>query len=132
MKEEIHFEDLCHGQTFNSLSNYRVTAREIISFGEGDDPQPFHIDERARARTLSSAVLCASGWLAAIVMRLRAESINVKGGMIGACVDEIRRTHPVRPEDKLRTESEVLEVRRLSASPGIRYRSLAHDRDQSA
>lgn len=24
MKEEIHFEDLCHGQTFNSLSNYRV------------------------------------------------------------------------------------------------------------
>ena len=32
--------------------------------------------------------------------------------MIGAGVDEMRWTHPVRPDDKLRTESEVLEVRR--------------------
>jgi acyl dehydratase len=51
-------------------------------------------------------------------MRLRVESINVKGGMIGAGVDEMRWTHPVRPEDKLRTESEVLEVRRSVNRPG--------------
>jgi acyl dehydratase len=42
----------------------------------------------------------------------------VKGGMIGAGVDEMRWTHPVRPEDKLRTESEVLEVRRSVNRPG--------------
>jgi len=42
MQEEMHFEDFYPGQKFNSLRNYRVTAREIISFGESYDPQPFH------------------------------------------------------------------------------------------
>jgi acyl dehydratase len=112
MTEEMYFEDFYPGQKFNSLRNYRVTAREIISFGQSYDPQPFHIDEGAGENSFFSG-LCASGWLtAAIVMRLRVESIKVKGGMIGAGVDEMRWTHPVRPEDKLRTESEVLEARR--------------------
>jgi acyl dehydratase len=89
------------------------------SFGESYDPQPFHIDEGAGENSFFSG-LCASGWLtAAIVMRLRVESIKVKGGMIGAGVDEMRWTHPVRPDDKLRTESEVLEVRRSVNRPGF-------------
>jgi acyl dehydratase len=46
------------------------------------------------------------------------ESINVHGGMIGAGVEEMRWTHPVRPEDRIRTESEVLEVRRSVSRPG--------------
>src|ERR1700686_294255 len=86
MQEERSFEDFYPGQKFNSLRHYRVTAREIISFGESYDPQPFHIDEGAGENSFFSG-LCASGWLtAAIVMRLRVESINVKGGMIGAGV----------------------------------------------
>ena len=118
MQEEMYFEDFYPGQKFNSLRNYRVTAREIIDFGERYDPQPFHIDEAAGENSFFSG-LCASGWLtAAIVMRLRVESINVKGGMIGAGVEEMRWTHPVRPEDRLRTESEVLDVRRSVKRPG--------------
>src|SRR5271168_586028 len=118
MPQEMYFEDFYPGQIFDSERSYRVTAKEIISFGEKYDPQPFHIDEAAGKVSFFSG-LCASGWLtAAIVMRLRVESINVKGGMIGAGVDEMRWTHPVRPEDKLRTESEVLEVRRSVNRPG--------------
>ncbi len=116
-QEEMYFEDFYPGQKFNSLRSYRVTAREIIDFGEKYDPQPFHIDEAAGKVSFFSG-LAASGWLtAAIVMRLRVESINVRGGMIGAGVDEMRWTHPVRPEDKLRTESEILEVRRSASRP---------------
>ena len=119
MPQEMYFEDFYPGQKFNSLRSYRVTAKEIISFGEKYDPQPFHIDEAAGKNSFFSG-LAASGWLtAAIVMRLRVESINVKGGMIGAGVEEIRWTHPVRPEDKLRTESEILEVRRSVNRPGF-------------
>jgi hypothetical protein len=109
MQEEMCFEDFHPGQKFDSLRNYDEGAGEN-SFFSG---------------------LCASGWLtAAIVMRLRVESINVKGGMIGAGVDEIRWTHPVRPEDKLRTESEVLEVRRSVSRPGygiIRSRTTVYN-----
>ena len=47
MPQELYFEDFYPGQIFNSLGSYRVTAKEIISFGEKYDPQPFHIDETA-------------------------------------------------------------------------------------
>jgi acyl dehydratase len=115
----MYFEDFFPGQKFSSLRSYRVTAKEIIKFGEEYDPQPFHIDEGAGKTSFFSG-LAASGWLtAAIVMRLRVESIRVKGGMIGAGVDEMRWTHPVRPEDRLRTESEILDVRRSVSRPGF-------------
>jgi acyl dehydratase len=117
MQQELYFEDFYPGQKFNSLRSYRVTAKEIISFGERYDPQPFHIDEAAGNNSFFSG-LCASGWLtAAIVMRLRVESIRVKGGMIGAGVEEMRWTHAVHPEDKLRMESEILHVRRSVSRP---------------
>jgi len=111
MPEQMYFEDFYPGQIFDSKRSYRVTAKEIISFGEKYDPQPFHIDEAAGKVSFFSG-LCASGWLtAAIVMRLRVESIKVAGGMIGAGVEEIRWTRPVRPDDSLRTQAEILQVR---------------------
>ena len=117
MEKEMHFEDFYSGQTFESLRSYRVTAKEIVDFGERYDPQPFHIDEAAGRNSFFSG-LTASGWLtAAIVMRLRVESINVSGGMIGAGVEEMRWTHPVRPDDRLRTLPEILEARRLASRP---------------
>src|SRR5580658_9346261 len=110
MPEQMYFEDFYPGQIFDSKRSYRVTAKEIISFGEKYDPQPFHIDEAAGKISFFSG-LCASGWLtAAIVMRLRVESIKVAGGMIGAGVEEMRWTQPVRPDDSIRTESEVMTV----------------------
>ncbi len=132
MQQEMYFEDFYPGQKFNSERSYRVTAKEIISFGEMYDPQPFHIDEGAGRNSFFSG-LCASGWLtAAIVMRLRVESIKVKGGMIGAGVDELRWTHPVHPDDKLHTESEILEVRRSVSRPGygvIRSRTTVFNQE---
>src|SRR5207237_7227103 len=56
--------------------------------------------------------LAASGWLtAAIVMRLRVQSLPVSGGMIGAGAEEMRWTEAVRPGDTLRTEISVVGVR---------------------
>jgi acyl dehydratase len=117
MPQEMYFEDFYPGQIFDSERSYRVTAKEIISFGEKYDPQPFHIDETAGKVSFFSG-LCASGWLtAAIVMRLRVESIKVAGGMIGAGVEEMRWTQPVRPDDSIRTQAEILQVRHSTARP---------------
>ena len=111
MPNELYYEDLHPGQTFNSRRNYKVTAEEIKQFAERYDPQPFHLDEAAGESSFFKG-LAASGWLtAAIVMRLRVESIQIAGGMIGAGVEEIRWTQPVRPGDSLRTEAEILETR---------------------
>ena len=117
MEQEMYFEDFYPGQTFESIRSYRVTAKEIVAFGERYDPRPFHIDEAAGRNSFFKG-LTASGWLtAAIVMWLRVESINVSGGMIGAGVEEMRWTHPVRPDDRLRTLAEILETRRLASQP---------------
>jgi acyl dehydratase len=37
--------------------------------------------------------------------------------MIGAGVEEMRWTNPVRPDDRLRTLAEILETRRLTSRP---------------
>jgi len=116
---ELYFEDLQPGMKFNSVRSYLVTAEEIKEFAAKYDPQPFHMDEVAAEKTFFKG-LTASGWLtAAIVMRLRVESTSIAGGMVGAGVEEMRFTQPVRPGDSLRTVAEILGVRRSSSRPGI-------------
>jgi len=117
MHQDLYFEDLHPGMKFNSNRSYRVTAEEIKEFAERYDPQPFHLDQAAGESSFFKG-LAASGWLtAAIVMRLRVESIHIAGGMIGAGVEEIRWMQPVRPGDTLRTEAEILSVRHSSSRP---------------
>ena len=117
MSTDLYFEDFHLGQKFQSNGSAKVTAEEIKEFGRKYDPQPFHLDQAAGESSFFKG-LAASGWLtAAIVMRLRVESIRVFGGMIGAGVEEIRWTEPVRPDDTLRTESEVLGLRRSASRP---------------
>jgi acyl dehydratase len=117
LARELYFEDLHVGQKFNSDRSYKVTAEEIKEFAESYDPQPFHLDETAGESSFFKG-LAASGWLtAAIVMRLRVESIPIAGGLIGAGVEEMRWTLPVRPGDSLRTEAEILDLRRSASRP---------------
>ena len=109
--ELLYYEDFTPGRKFQSVYSAKISAAEIKEFGEKYDPQPFHLDIEAGENSFFKG-LAASGWLtAALVMRMRVDTIKVVGGMIGAGVDEIRWTTPVRPNDSLRTESEVISVR---------------------
>ncbi len=128
MAKELYYEDFYVGQKFASLGGYKVTAEEIKEFGSKYDPQPFHLDEAAGESSFFKG-LAASGWLtAAIVMRLRVQSLNVAGGMIGAGVEEMRWTLPVRPGDSIHTEIEVVGVRQSNSRKEfgiVRTRTLA-------
>lgn len=127
MSRELYFEDFYVGQRFDSPGSYKVTAAEIKEFGQKYDPQPFHLDETAGEASFFNG-LAASGWLtAAIAMRLRVSAITVAGGMIGAGVEEMRWTAPVRPGDTIRSEIEVLGVRHSQSRPKlgiVRTRSI--------
>ncbi len=119
MTEELYFEDFQLGQKFVSAGSVKVSAQEITEFAEKYDPQPFHLDEAAGKSSFFKG-LAASGWLtAAIVMRLRVDTIKVHGGMIGAGVEEIRWTEPVRPGDALRTEMEIVGLRKSQKRPEL-------------
>jgi len=112
-----YLEDLAPGQKFAS-GELTVDRERIKSFAAEFDPQPFHVDEEA-ARGSFFKGLAASGWhTAAMTMRLLVESdLNPVGGIIGAGFDEFRWPNPVRPDDTLHLEIEVLEVRPSKSRP---------------
>jgi acyl dehydratase len=63
--------------------------------------------------------LAASGWhTMALTMRLLVDGgPPIAGGIIGAGTDELRWPRPVRPGDRLRVISEVLDVRPMRSRP---------------
>ena len=135
MPQDLYYEDFYIGQKFQSAGSYKVTAEEIKEFGQKYDPQPFHLDEAAGEGSFFKG-LAASGWLtAAIVMRLRVQSLKVFGGMIGAGVEEMRWTEPVRPNDTIRTEIEVVGVRKSGSRNNygiVRTTTIAYNQNDKA
>jgi acyl dehydratase len=55
-----YFDDLAVGET-NEIGSYHFTAENIIRFAKSFDPQPFHVDPEAAAKSHFGG-LCASGW----------------------------------------------------------------------
>ncbi len=112
-----YLEEFAPGQKFAS-GQLKVDGERIKSFAAEFDPQPFHVDEEA-ARGSVFKGLAASGWhTAAMTMRLLVESdLKPVGGIIGVGFDEFRWPSPVRPDDTLHLEIEVLEVRPSRSHP---------------
>jgi acyl dehydratase len=112
----LYLEDLSVGQRFASATHV-VTVEQIKEFARQFDPQPFHLDEAAAARTLLGG-LAASGWhTAAITMRLLVGGgVPIAGGVIGANV-EIAWPRPTRPGDELQVFSEVMEITPSRSKP---------------
>ena len=97
----------------------KVTEESIIEFARQFDPQPFHVDPATAQRTLFGG-LAASGWhTAAISMRLFVQTMNVPGGIIGMGVDELDWPNPVRPDDQLRLDIEIIDARLSKSRPGF-------------
>jgi acyl dehydratase len=104
------FDDLVVGMRFRS-EDHRVAREDIVRFAAEFDPQPYHLDEEAAARTPLKG-LAASGWhTAAIAMRLMTE-VRPFGPhpLLGIGVDELRWLAPVRPGDVLHLEGELIEL----------------------
>lgn len=116
MHEQLFFEDLSVGQRYESAKRV-VGEDEIKAFAAQFDPQPFHLDGEAAAKSLFGG-LAASGWhTAALTMRLLVDSsAPMSGGAVGAGV-EIAWTKPVRPGDELHVVSEVLAARPSRSKP---------------
>ena len=112
-----YLEDYAVGQVFGS-GRVRVEEERIRSFATEFDPQPFHLDAEAAARSVFRG-LAASGWhTAAMTMRLFVDSeLKPEGGIVGMGFDEFRWPRPVRPGDELRLESEVMEVSPSASRP---------------
>lgn len=109
----IYYEDLEIGEKQN-FGRYEVTREEVIEFAKQYDPQAFHLDDDAAARTHFGR-LSASGWhTCAMTMAMMVENMkNVKQAGLGSPgLDNLQWKKPVYPGDTLRVESEVISKRR--------------------
>jgi acyl dehydratase len=113
-----YFEDITIG-TKSKFGAYHVTREEVIEFASRYDPQAFHLDDEAAAKTHFGR-LSASGWhTGAMTMAMLVENLKKtdQAGLGSPGVDEIRWLKPVYPGDTLRVETEVLEKRRSQSRP---------------
>lgn len=112
------------------LGRHTFTAEEIKSFAVRFDPQPFHMDEEAAARSHFGR-LCASGWhTAAACMRTivdykrrEREAEQARGEAsaetgVSPGVRDIKWLKPVYVGDTITFTTETIEARPLTSRPG--------------
>lgn len=114
----LHFEDLVPGEVLD-LGSTRVDRAEMLAFARRFDPQPFHVDAEAAART-SFGELIASGWFtASLFMRLYVDRVLADSTSQGSPgLSELRWLAPVRPGDLLAGRLTVLESAPSATRPG--------------
>ncbi|BDB23605.1 MaoC family dehydratase [Cupriavidus sp. P-10] len=113
----LYFEDFEVGSS-RELGSYVVTEEELLAFARQYDPQPFHIDKEAAARSIYGGLI-SSGWMTcSIMMRLLVLSTTGKSASMGSPgVDEIRWLKPVHAGDTLSVVLKVLDKRASQSKP---------------
>ena len=116
----IYFEDLEVG-TERLFGSYHVTREEILEFAHKYDPQPFHLNDEAAAKTHFGR-LAASGWhTAAMVMRVVVDCLAAEqqAGLGSPGVDELRWLRPVHPDDTLTVHGKIVDKTPARSKPDI-------------
>ena len=111
---------------------YLVSKDEIIEFAKKYDPQPFHTDEEAAARSVFKGLTASAAHTFAILISLASKTQPFSFRVLaGLGWDELRLPIPVRPGDELNLEVTVLEKResRSNSDRGV-LRQQFHLRNQ--
>ncbi len=106
----MYLEEFKVGQKFH-LEPITVTKEEIFEFAENYDPQPIHTDVDFANESIFEGII-ASGYHTLCVVWKQWIKLNMYGKEIigGMGLDYLKWTSPVRPNDSLKTEIEVIET----------------------
>ena len=117
MSRDWYFEDFVPGQEFD-LGKRTVSEDEIIAFATQFDPQPFHVDKEAAAKSIYCGVI-ASGWhTCAMIMRMVVDGMPCANSSMGSPgLDGVRWLQPVRAGDTLSLRHLTKEVKASSSKP---------------
>jgi acyl dehydratase len=117
MSTEWYFEDFHAGQEID-LGTRTVTEDEIIDFASRFDPQPFHVDVDAAARSIYGGVI-ASGWhTCSMMMRMVVDGLMAKSSSMGSPgLDGVRWLAPVRAGDTLNVRYLTTQVKASNSKP---------------
>ena len=110
----MKFAEFRAGQVIDA-GPYVLSEGELVAFAFKWDPQWFHTDATAAAKSRYGGLI-ASGWqTCGIAMRLAVDAILAGSETFGSPgLTYLKWTHPVRAGDTLSLRATVLETRRAS------------------
>ena len=114
-----YWEDFHAGQV-REFGAMQVTREAVLAFAAQFDPQPFHLDDAAAARSLFGK-LSASGWhTCAMAMRMMCDEYLLESSSLGSPgMDNLRWSKPVHPGDTLSVRLTTLETRPMASRPTV-------------
>lgn len=124
-----YLDDLKPGERFTT-AGITLTESQIIDFAMMYDPQAFHLDTDAAARSPYGGLIASGFQTIALTFRLFIQTGVLADSSMGSPgIDELRWLAPVRPGDTLRAEVEVLDVKPSRSRPDrgiarLRYTTL--------
>ena len=120
------FEDFSVGESF-LLGSVEMVEEEMLAFATQFDPQRFHVDTEAAARTMYGGLI-ASGWhTGSLMMRLTAEGFLGEHSLGAAGLSELSWPAPVRVGDVLTLRVGILGTRESGAKPNLGFVELSSE-----
>lgn len=97
-----------------------LSQDEILRFARDWDPQWFHTDPEAAEQGFHGGLI-ASGWqTCALAMRMACEcALEGSESFASPGIEYIKWLQPVRPDQPLYLQADILEVRRSSSKPTL-------------
>ena len=113
----MYFEDFYQGYSFETKKK-TITKKDIISFAEKWDYQPFHIDEKLAKQSYYGGLI-ASGWQTiAIAHSLILDTQKTSKSSIGSPgLEKVNWFKPVRPNDTIHCTVTVKSSRKSNSKP---------------
>ncbi|MFZ2467535.1 MAG: MaoC/PaaZ C-terminal domain-containing protein, partial [Parvibaculum sedimenti] len=104
-----YFDDFVVGERHEIDAVYDMTEDEIVSFAKKWDPQPFHIDKEAAAKSVYGTLTACGSHIQSVVLWLAAR-LPEETAVIGALgYDEVRFHKAAKRGDQLRLVIECIE-----------------------
>ena len=116
-----YLEDYEPGEIMR-FGSYEVRREEMLEFAGKYDPQDFHLDDAAAARSAVFKRMSASGWhTASMMMAMQVATFGPGEPPFVAAlgVDQLRWHEPVYAGDVLDCERRVLDARPSGSRPGM-------------
>ncbi len=115
-----YFEDLTEGEERESAAR-EVTEAELLAFAREYDPQYFHADPQAAARSIFGGIVASGIFTMAVWRQLDHQICGDIAWICGVAWDEVRFPRAVRPGDQLRARARCLSKResRTDARRGV-------------
>ncbi len=112
-----YFDDFEIGERFVSRG-VTLSEAQILDFALRYDPQPFHLDSRAAARSPYGGLIASGFQTLALGFRMFFQENVITAASLGSPgMDELRWLSPVRPGDTLHPEAQVKDKRPSRSKP---------------